>query len=132
VDTTLQLIGFIALGAVLVEGSVNALDVFKGLSFSKEWLGENWRFIVALVLSIVTAIAYNLDFFDALGFQARIPYVGVVITGIIISRGSNYANDIIDRVRMGRGASMTVTAQPGGSIHADASLTSPENFDKET
>lgn len=122
---TIQLIVFIALGAVLVEAVVNALEVFKGFSPSKEWLGSNWQYLIALLVSILAAVTYNLDFFNALGFEARIPYVGVVFTGIIISRGSNYANDIIERIRAISQAksSVTITAEGGGKVSSETAVT---------
>jgi hypothetical protein len=122
---TVQLIIFIALGAVLIEAVVNALEVFKGFSPTKEWFAANWQYLVALVVSILAAVTYNLDFFDALGFDARIPYVGIVFTGIIISRGSNYANDIISRVRAisQPKSSVTITAEGEGVLSSETAVT---------
>lgn len=122
---TVQLIVFIALGAVLVEAVVNALEVFKGFSPTKKWFGDNWQYLIALLASVLASITYNLDFFNALGFEGRIPYVGIVFTGIIISRGSNYANDIIERIKAisKTQSSVTVTATGDGVVQSETAVT---------
>ena len=50
---------------------------------------------IALVLGVGAAIAYRVDILAALGLVSPIPFVGEIVSGLIIGRGSNYVNDIV-------------------------------------
>lgn len=54
-----------------------------------------WQILVAIALGILVAMAYQVDLFAIVGLTSVIPYVGFVLTGILISRGSNYIFDLI-------------------------------------
>lgn len=51
--------------------------------------------IGALVVGIVIALATGLDVLTLVNVPARIPAVGIVLTGILISRGSNFVHDLV-------------------------------------
>lgn len=60
---------------------------------------------VSLAVGVALAFAYNLDvIYEAFGFVAAWPGVGVVITGLAIGRGSNFVHDF-----------WTTYLKPGGS-----------------
>jgi len=81
----------ILLFAILIEGTVEYLK----LSFQKQMCGE---IIGAFVFALVVAIAYKLDFFKAyLGLEPIIPYLGNVLTALVMARGSNYMFDLIGK-----------------------------------
>lgn len=46
----------------------------------------------------LASIVYHIDIFDIIGMASLIPYVGMILTGILISRGSNYIYEIIKRI----------------------------------
>ena len=54
------------------------------------------RYIAALV-GVTLAIAYRADVLALFGLVAWSPWIGYVVTGLIIGRGANYLNDIVDR-----------------------------------
>lgn len=55
---------------------------------------------IALVLGVIVAICYKIDILSSFGaLQTPIPYVGSVISGLIIGRGSNYLNDIVSFIK---------------------------------
>lgn len=54
---------------------------------------------VALVLSVLVSVVYRLDLLGNFGLIASIPFVGFVVTGVVISGGSNYLNDFIGLIR---------------------------------
>ncbi len=56
------------------------------------------RYISALV-GISLAIAYRADALALFGLVAWSPWIGYIVTGLIIGRGANYLNDIVDRWR---------------------------------
>ncbi len=74
--------------AVIVEAIITYLKTFM---IDKKF---QWQNIVAIVLGIAVALAYSLDIPSAAGVNASVPYVGNVLSGILISRGSNYVYDL--------------------------------------
>ena|ERR1044071_12853 len=55
---------------------------------------------VAAVLGIVLCLAYGADLLALLGYPASVPLVGSVLTGLLISRGSNVFNDLVSRLNV--------------------------------
>lgn len=54
--------------------------------------------IGALIVGLIIAIAAGIDIMDIIGVPMRIPYVGTVLTGVLISRGANFVHDILETV----------------------------------
>jgi hypothetical protein len=54
--------------------------------------------IGALCIALLLAIGTKLDLLVLLGIKTSIPYLGIVLTGILISRGSNFVHDLLVRV----------------------------------
>lgn len=77
--------------AIFVEGTI---EYFVPEAKKGEWV----KYLAAAV-GIALAFAYKLDLIAALGATSAVPFVGYVVTGIIVGRGSNYLNDFISRVR---------------------------------
>lgn len=82
--------------AILIEGLVeygkNIADMFYG--------GEKKTAItqmVTIIVGVALAFAFSADVFIPLGLTVN-HYVGMVLTGIVMSRGSNYVNDLISRI----------------------------------
>ena len=74
----------ITLMAVVVEGVV---------SYSKMIFIERkvqWQVVAAIAAGISVSLNYRLDILLQFGFSGSIPFVGSVLTGILISRGANY------------------------------------------
>ena len=57
-----------------------------------------WKKIAAIALGIFLAVAAGADFLAASGLDFQIPYVGMVLTGIFLSRGSNYVSDFLTMI----------------------------------
>ena len=51
-----------------------------------------WKQIASCLSGIALAFAFNLNGFETLGIEGN-QYVGIVLTGIVISGGSNLVND---------------------------------------
>ena len=51
--------------------------------------------IASIALGIFTAVNFGLDSFGYLALHSRTPFAGNVLTGILLSRGSNYIFDFI-------------------------------------
>lgn len=91
--------------AVLVEALIEYAK-----TVAKAFVGGEYKTaitqVVAIVLGIVICFAGNADVFAALGITFSIKYMGVVLTGIFISRGANYMSDLVKRIQSLIGSSV--------------------------
>lgn len=82
--------------AILIEGLVeygkNIADMFYG-GDKKTAITQ----LVTIAIGIALAFAFNANMFVPLGLTVN-SYVGMVLTGIVMSRGSNYVSDIISQI----------------------------------
>lgn len=82
-----------------------------------EWLGTPippvYKPYVAALLGVVICLAYGADLPAAFGLPT-VPYVGSVVTGLVIGRGSNYLNDLISRLKV-----VTAPATPVDAVLPD-------------
>lgn len=49
----------------------------------------------SLIISIVLALDTGIDILALSGVPTRIPCIGIILTGIVISRGANFTHDIV-------------------------------------
>lgn len=85
----------ITLLAIFIEGLITYLfGKQEGLEPSRPWIKY-----VALTFGVLLAIAYQVDLLAMAGLTAAVPYVGFIVSGLIIGRGSNYLNDVIKYVQ---------------------------------
>lgn len=54
--------------------------------------------VVAIAVSVMLCLATGADIFQVVGITFAWPWVGVVLTGILGSRGANYLNDFISKL----------------------------------
>lgn len=60
--------------------------------------------IGALIVALVLCVGVKLDILVLLGINAAIPFLGVILTGVLISRGSNFVHDLLVRLgQVGKG-----------------------------
>ena len=82
--------------AILVEGIVNIIRNIENKN-------TDWRYWASLAIAIILAIAvslnWDIDLFSILLGEGRIPFFGAVLTGLIASRGSNYAADLLKLIK---------------------------------
>lgn len=78
--------------AVFVEGFIEYF-------VAKQDAKQPWLKYVAAFIGVAVALAYKADLMAMLGLNGISPYIGQVITGIILGRGSNYLNDFVSKVR---------------------------------
>jgi len=51
--------------------------------------------IGALLVGLLLSVGTGMDLLDMTGIKMKIPYVGVILTGILISRGANFTHDLL-------------------------------------
>ena len=78
--------------AVLTEGIITYFkEFFVGGDFS-------FSMLFSIILGVLVAVCYKLDLLEYINLKSSIPYVGSILTGILISRGSNYVYDILKSI----------------------------------
>lgn len=79
--------------AIIIESAVETFNtLFKAngkLSYKK---------IGAILLSIIVCICAKLDLLSILGVTMVVPYVGEIVTGLVVSRGSSIVNSLIEKL----------------------------------
>lgn len=75
--------------AVMVEGLVTYGSAFCSDGKCK------WKMLSSIILGIIVAINFQLDIFSFIGLESNIPYMSMILTGIIVGRGSNYVSDFL-------------------------------------
>lgn len=82
--------------AVLIEGLVEYGKTIANMFYE----GDRKTAIIQMVTIVVgigLAFAFNANMFIPLGLTVN-NYVGMVLTGIVMSRGSNYVSDLIGKI----------------------------------
>ena len=80
------------MAAVLVEGIITYFNEFFVTGDAP------WQMIFSLVLGIIVAVAYKFDLPKYLNMESNVPYIGCILTGILISRGANYIYDLLTKI----------------------------------
>lgn len=79
--------------ALLIEAVIETFRmVFEG--------GVAWQNVAAIVLGILLSYFCHIGIMAALGIDVPM-LVDVIITGILLSRGSNFISDLFDRLKGG-------------------------------
>lgn len=76
---------------------VMAILVEAVITYVKEIKSIKSPLITSILLGILVSVIYKIDLPATLSITTEIPYVGSVLTGIIMARGSNYLYDLIGR-----------------------------------
>ena len=56
--------------------------------------------IGSLVISIIICVIANVDIFPVVGISMSIPFIGSILTGIVVSRGANFVNDLFSKLNL--------------------------------
>jgi hypothetical protein len=80
------------IAALIVESLWETTKMFwQNGKFSHDRVG-------AVAFGELVASGANIDFMNAVGLPMHIPYVGMVLTGLLISRGANFMHDLLSNV----------------------------------
>lgn len=85
-----ELAAFIAASIV-----VEALISYANIIVKKR---VKWKMIFAIIIGCILAVDLRLDIFSMLEIDEMNSIIGTLMTGVIISRGSNYVYDLYDRL----------------------------------
>ena len=59
----------------------------------------NINMIGSLILGILICVLAKVDIFSIVGLSLFIPFIGSILTGIIVSRGANFVNDLFRKLK---------------------------------
>lgn len=69
----------------------------------------NWNQLGALIVAVIVSVFAGVDVFPAVGINMIVPYVGSVLTGILISRGANVIFDVLKKINEMLSGKITAT-----------------------
>lgn len=72
------------------------------ITYVQSWFVDKkvkWQQVASCSLGVALAVAYKMDLLSQFGLTSDIPLVGQALTGVILSRGSNYTFDLIERLK---------------------------------
>lgn len=72
--------------------------IWETLKMLKQPKGINIDNLGTMILGIVVAFAAGVDIFEFAEIPLRIPYLGYILTGLLLSRGSNFIHDILGSI----------------------------------
>ena len=91
------------LASVIVEAVAFAITEIKLIkNYDAKITQVNFKVWIAIVLGIVVCFAVNIDTFHIFFGTASVGWrrvVGTVISGLLISRGSNSIHDLLKRIK---------------------------------
>ena len=61
-----------------------------------DWRGLVLRYAAA-ALGVALCLAYQADILALVGLESQLPYVGQIVTGVVVGRGANFVNDFVGR-----------------------------------
>lgn len=95
----MDVISSIFILAVVVE---KVVELFKTIVYALPFISDKFKPITLELISLGTGILLafqtNIDSLALLGVQTQNPLVGVIITGLVIGKGSNFAHDFFHNI----------------------------------
>lgn len=79
--------------AIVVEGIVEHIKQGFPVIADKTWA----ILLITWLIGIAGCLVFGIDVFELLHIRAKVPYVGEIITGMLIARGSNYMYDLVGK-----------------------------------
>lgn len=57
--------------------------------------------IGSLIVAVLVCVLTSVDIFPVVGLTITIPFIGSVLTGIIVARGANFVSDLFTKLKGG-------------------------------
>lgn len=101
----------------LLFGLMSLAVILEGvITYAKTFFVQHkfqWQMLGSVGVGIFVAVAYKADILSTFGLNSTIPFVGCVLTGILLSRGSNYIFDLIKKLTAIKGQAAPVVEIAG-------------------
>lgn len=86
-------LALVVMFAILVEAIIEIVSSVVGDG------GINMKVLTSIIISVALTVAFGLDALAMFGFVSPVPVMGSVLTGIVISRGSNFVSDLFSKLQ---------------------------------
>lgn len=83
--------------AILVEAIT---EIIKGVYKANQ---VQWAYLISIGVGLLFAFVIDFDLLTAVGLPNNYHIVGVCATGLIVSRGANYVNDLMSKLATNKG-----------------------------
>ena len=84
--------------AIIVEALVQYAKTIITMLENKQYKTFGTQ-LAAILITVFICFAAGADIFALMGISFSVHWLGTLLTGIVISRGSNYASDLIKRLQ---------------------------------
>lgn len=84
--------------AVVVEALIEYAKTIFAAVEQREWKTAVTQ-LAAIAIAVGLCFAVQADIFAALGINFNVAWLGVLLTGVFASRGSNYVSDIVSKIQ---------------------------------
>ena len=108
--------------AIIVEALVEYGSTIYDMAAAKEYK-KAVKQLCAIALGVTFCLAAGVDFFAEIGMTFHVPWMGVVVSGIVISRGANYTSDLVKRLQ-NMGANDTIVV----NTTSETEVTTTEDY----
>lgn len=85
--------------AQLVIISILVEAIWENIKFVRKDKQINVNMIGSLIISILICVLARVDIFAVIGIDLSVKVIGSILTGIIVSRGANFVNDLFTRLK---------------------------------
>lgn len=84
--------------AIVAEALIEYCKTLGKSFVTKEWKTAITQ-IISIAIGILLCFACDANLFSALSVEFSTEWVGIVLTGIFASRGSNYVSDFVKKIQ---------------------------------
>lgn len=95
INEVFKVLSLMIVFSILIQFLVNRLKAILSAKIMKYLPAD----VMAALLGIVFAIMFKVDVFTYLGLTSSLPYVGYVVSGLIISAGAPAVHELLLSVR---------------------------------
>ena len=85
--------------AQLVIISILLEAIWENIKFVRKDKEINLNMLGSLIISIVICVLSKVDIFAVIGINLSVKVIGSILTGIIVSRGANFVNDLFTKLK---------------------------------
>lgn len=84
--------------------------------------------IGAIVIGLLIALGTGFDILKIMDVSINIPYIGMILTGILISRGANFVHDLLGKVNNVYQNSKSTAVTPPTVINPGGTITNTDKL----
>lgn len=84
---------------ILVVAALIGEAVWETLKMTWQSGKFSWDRLGALIIGMLIAVSGGLDLPKLVGIALQVPYLGMILTGVLISRGANFIHDLLGKIQ---------------------------------